>query len=153
MKVAHLEWNPNNDDDFCSAGKGHLAGYKVNGGKLASPQKAPSKEIGKANMTSVSWLKDKKNNGQMITGGSDGYVYHWSDVKTLKAKVKNGKGSVHSVHATNDPKAGGEVVLVGGNDKTLNCYSIDGKSISKTPTWTLTVDSLQDQLMFSVEIS
>merc|ERR1712187_1098838 len=53
----------------------------------------------------------------------------------------NGKGSVHSVHSTNDPKAGGEVVLVGGNDKTLNCYSIDGKSISKTPTWTLTVDS------------
>ena len=118
MKVAHLEWNPNNDDDFCSAGKGHLAGYKVQGGKLASPQKAPSKEIGKANMTSVSWLKDKKNNGQMISGGSDGYVYHWSDVKTLKAKVKNGKGSVHSVHATNDPKVGGEVVLVGGNDKT-----------------------------------
>lgn len=59
----------------------------------------------------------------MITGGSDGYVYHWADVKTLKAKVKNGKGSVHSVCSTNDPKGGGgEVVLVGGNDKTLNCY-------------------------------
>lgn len=77
----------------------------------------------------------------MITGGSDGYVYHWADVKTLKAKVKNGKGSVHSVFSTNDPKGGGEIVLVGGNDKTLNCYTIDGKSISKTPTWTLQVDS------------
>jgi len=77
----------------------------------------------------------------MITGGSDGYVYHWADTKTLKAKVKNGKGSAHSVCSTNDPKGGGEVVLVGGNDKSLSCYAIDGKAIAKTAMWTLKTDS------------
>lgn len=36
---------------------------------------------------------------------------------------------------------GGEVVLVGGNDKTLNCYTIDGKSLSKAPAWTIKCDA------------
>ena len=125
MKVAHLAWSPHSDNEFATAGKGHLATYAVKNGKADTPVKAPSDKIGKASMCSVTYLKDTK--GHMITGGSDGQVYHWSDVKTLKAKVKNGKGSVHSVFATNDKAAGGEVVLVGGNDKTLNCYKIDGK--------------------------
>lgn len=132
MKVVNITWSPA-ADEFASVGSKHLAGYRVNNGKLDSPAKAPSKEMGKANMCSVSWLNEKKYAGQMVTGGSDGYVYYWADVKTLKNKVKNGKGSVHSVCCTNDPKAGGQVVLVGGNDKSLSCYNIDGKKLN--PAW------------------
>lgn len=94
MKVANLAWNPNGDKELCSAGAKHLALLTVNGGKMTKEANAPSDAIGKANMTSVSWFKDKKNDGQFVSGGSDGYVYHWGNIKSLKTKIKNGKGSV-----------------------------------------------------------
>lgn len=89
-------------------------------------------------MCSVSWMKDKKYSGSVVAGGSDGKIYVAG--KASGDPIKNGKGSVHSVCSANDSKAGGEVVLVGGNDKTLNCYSFDGK-LSKKPIWSLEVDS------------
>ena len=51
----------------------------------------------------------------------------------------NNKGSVHSVACRKDEKAGAdELVLVGGNDKTLTVYKFDGK-LSKL--WNVTVDA------------
>ena len=139
MKVCNITWNPNSDSEFASVGSKHLAVYTLNGKKVEKKQASGSK-TGNTNMCCVSWLKDKKYAGQLVAGGSDGKVYlcNGSDVKS---DVKNGKGSVHSVCSANDPAAGGEVVLVGGNDKTLNAYSIEGKGLSKSPIWTLAVDS------------
>lgn len=56
-----------------------------------------------------------------MSGGSNGKLYHCTGAD-VNESVKNGKGSIHSVCSIEDPKAGGEVVLVGGNDKTLNAY-------------------------------
>lgn len=66
-----------------------------------------------------------KFSNHIITGGSDGCVYHWTGDSVTK-KYENCKGSVHSVACRNDSAAGGEVVLVGGNDKTLTVYKFDG---------------------------
>ena len=140
MKVANITWNPNGDAEFASVGAKHLCVYTLNNGKMKM-NKASSKDTGNTNMCCVSWCKEKKYAGQLIAGGADGNVYHCLG-KEVKTKVKNSaKGSVHSVCSANDSKAGGEVVLVGGNDKTLNCYFMDGKSISKSPAWALQVSS------------
>lgn len=135
MKVVNIAWSPYADSVFASVGSKHCAIYTYEGGKKLSNKKVK----GMGNMCSVSWCKDSKYKDHMFAGGADGNIYHIFN-GSEKSKVKNGKGSVHSVCSVSDAKAGGEVVLVGGNDKTLNCYGFSG-SLDKKPMWTIDCDS------------
>jgi len=139
MKVANLTWMPGADTMFATVGAKHLACYPVNDGKITKNMKASSKDTGNTNMTCVSWCKSSKYKGQLFAGGSDGKIYHCSN-ESVNSSVKNGKGSVHSVATLDDSKAGGEILLVGGNDKTLNAYKFSGK-LEKSPIWSIETDS------------
>jgi len=72
-----------------------------------------------------------------LTGGQDGKVYHWTADSITKG-YENNKGSVHSIALRKDDAAGGEVALVGGNDKTLTAYKWDG---ALTKLWNVAVDA------------
>ena len=126
MKVMHLAWNPNDEMAFATAGKDHVAMCVFDGKKAVKMSKGKAGKGKVVSQSSAAYLNDKKYSNQMITGGSDGSVYHWTGDSVTKA-YPNNKGSVHSVACRVDKDAGGEVVLVGGNDKTLTVYKFDGK--------------------------
>jgi WD40 repeat protein len=127
MKIVHLAWSPCDEMSFATAGKDHVALCVFDGKKSVKMSKGKAGKGGKIeSQCSAAWLNDKKYSNHIITGGSDGCVYHWTGDSVTK-KYENNKGSVHSVACRTDPKAGGEVVLVGGNDKTLTVYKFDGK--------------------------
>jgi WD40 repeat protein len=127
MKIVHLAWNPNDENTFATAGKDHVAICVFDGAKACKLTKGKAGKGGKIeSQCSAAFLNDKKYSNHIITGGSDGCVYHWTGDSVTK-KYQNNKGSVHSVACRQDSAAGGEVVLVGGNDKTLTCYKFDGK--------------------------
>jgi hypothetical protein len=86
---------------------------------------------------SVAYIPDDKYSNHIISGGGDGKVYHWIGKDCTKT-YDNNKGSVHSVAAKMDDKAGGIVVLVGGNDKTITTYKFDG---ALTKLWNTAVDA------------
>ena len=65
--------------------------------------------------SSVAWSTDSSN--QFFTGGSDGKIYQWNQ-SAIAGTTANSKGSVHSISMC-------ETTLVaGGQDKTINLYSI-----------------------------
>lgn len=73
-----------------------------------------------------------------MTGGADGKIYHWVGDQVQKT-YENNKGSVHSIACRTDKTAGGEVVLVGGNDKTFSVYKLEGGALKKL--WNVQCDS------------
>lgn len=137
MKVVHLAWNPNNENQFATAGKDHVAICDFDGKKACKMTKGKAGKGKIESQCSAAFLNDKKYSNMIITGGSDGCVYHWTGDSVTK-KYENNKGSVHSVACRIDKAAGGEVVLVGGNDKTLTVYKFDGKL---TKLWSVPVDA------------
>jgi WD40 repeat protein len=79
----------------------------------------------------------EKNKGTIFTGGSDGMIYVWNNDTVVKT-VQNNKGSVYSVACRTDDAAKGEVVIVGGSDKSVTIYRYkDGL----TKVWMAQVDS------------
>jgi hypothetical protein len=62
---------------------------------------------------------------------------HWVGGEIAKV-YPNCKGSVHSIALRKDSSVGGEVALVGGNDKTLTVYKFDG---NMTKLWAIEVDA------------
>lgn len=64
-------------------------------------------------------------------------MYHWSGDSVVK-DYENCKGAVTSVACRVDAKAGGEVVLAGGKDKSLTVYKFAG---SLTKLWSIIVDA------------
>lgn len=137
MKVVHLAWNPNTETQFATAGKDHVAICDFDGKKACKMTKGKAGKGKIESQCSAAFLNDKKYSNMIITGGSDGCVYHWTGDSVTK-KYENNKGSVHSVACRIDNAAGGEVVLVGGNDKTLTVYKFDGKL---TKLWSVPVDA------------
>ena len=125
MKVVHLTFNPHDDMLFATAGKDHMCLYTFDGSKKITQKKGKAKGGKIESQCSVSFSNDPKNKAHCFTGGSDGKVYHWQGDSVVKA-YDNNKGSVHSVAARMDKAVGHEVVLVGGNDKTLMVYKFDG---------------------------
>jgi len=57
----------------------------------------------------------------MFTGASDGNVVHWKNGDMVK-QYENCKGAVQSVACRKEESTEGELVLVGGSDKTLSVY-------------------------------
>ena len=74
-----------------------------------------------------------------MTGGQDGKIYQWAGDSITKA-YENNKGSVHSIALRVDEAAGGEVALVGGNDKTITCYPWTGTELGPK-LWIAEVDA------------
>lgn len=126
QKVMHLSWNPNSEDTFATVGKDHMmicTFTKAKGDKKGSCSKKKATVSGKAcSHSSIAWSSDKKT---MFTGGADGKLYEWVGASS-NAAVPVCKGAVHSV-ATATESSGDEVVLAGGNDKTISVFSFKGK--------------------------
>ena len=120
MKIVHLAWNPNVEEQFATAGKDHVAICTVGGGQI---KKVMGKSKGGkiVSQCSAAWPNNGQFKNHILTGGSDGKIYHWVGDQ-VKETVDNNKGSVHSIALRVDNAAGGEVALVGGNDKTLTVY-------------------------------
>ena len=121
MKVVHLAFNPHDDRQFATVGKDHMCLCTFDGGKAIKMQKGKSGGGGVESQTSISFSNNPSYKTTCFTGGSDGKIYQWKDDKIVNT-YENNKGSVHSIAARMDRSVGHEVVLVGGNDKTLTAY-------------------------------
>lgn len=136
MVVQHLAWSPTVEESFATAGKDHVMVCALAKDKITKTKgKAGKGKI--ESQCSAAWVNSPDHKNHIITGGSDGKVYHWI-ADTVKKAYENNKGAVQSCACRKDDKAGGEVVLVGGNDKTLTIYKFDG-ALSKL--WTCAVDA------------
>lgn len=77
-----------------------------------------------------------ESGGNLYSGGSDGNIYHFTN-DTVTKKYQNNKGPVHTLAVRKD--GDNEVLLVGGNDKTITAYSISKGALTKA--WSIAVDS------------
>lgn len=77
MKIVHLAWSPINEQLFATAGKDHVAICTLDGKKVTM-KKGKSKGGKIESQSSAAWIDDPKFKADVITGGSDGKVYHWS---------------------------------------------------------------------------
>jgi len=136
MKVTHLAWSPNTEEVFATAGKDHVMVCTYDGKDKVAGVKGKAGGGKIESQCSAAWINDPKYVKDIITGGSDGKIYHWSGDAVVKA-YDNNKGPVQSVgcrkHETH-----GEIVLAGGNDKTLTIYKFSGK-LEKF--WSVEVDA------------
>lgn len=129
--VTHLACHPTDVNKFATAGKKHVAFCTFDG------QKAVKKEQGKGincNMCSVAFSTQA---GVSYAGGADGQIYQFTGDKIAK-QYPNNKGSVHTIACKDSGK--GEVVLVGGSNKTLSSYSV-GQGGALTKQWESEVQS------------
>lgn len=124
MKVVHLAFSPQNEMLFATAGKDHMALCTYDGAKAIKMTKGSSSGNIQS-QCSISFSTNPNFKDTCFTGGSDGLIYQWSG-NTVAQTYENNKGSVHSVACRMDSSIGHEVVLVGGNDKTLTVYKFDG---------------------------
>lgn len=127
MKVVHLAFNPCSEETFATAGKDHLAMCVYDGAKSIKLTKGKAGKSGKIeSQCSAAFSSSPEHKGACFTGSSSGEIVHWTNGEITK-KYPNNKGSVHSIALRQDAAAGGEVALVGGNDKTLTVYKFDGE--------------------------
>jgi WD40 repeat protein len=73
-----------------------------------------------------------KKFGTVFSGGVDGKIYIWQGGASKK-QVKNNDKAVHSMAVQNGDDLE-ELLIVGGQDKTINIYSIDANGIKKKQT-------------------
>lgn len=130
-KVCHMKFHPTVPMKFACTGKDHLLIGEYDGKK--SIKKNQSKE---GSHCSAAWIHDSKFPNDLITGGADGKLYHWTGHKKGKG-VTNNKGPVQSC-ACRPHETMGELVLAGGNDKTLTVYKFTG-SLEKL--WNIATDA------------
>lgn len=129
-----MKFHPTEEGRFATAGKDHLALCDYDGGKKIT------KKMGQGKVTSqcaAAWIHDPKYSNDLITGGADGMLYHWTGNKINGKGISNNKGPVQSCAARPD-ETHGEIVLAGGNDKTLTVYKFTGK-LEKM--WSISVDA------------
>ena len=132
--VAHVSFHPTEEGRFATAGKDHLALCDYDGGKKIT------KKMGQGKVTSqcaAAWINDPKFPNDLVTGGADGCLYHWTGNKINGKGTSNNKGPVQACAARTD-ETHGELVLAGGNDKTLTVYKFTGK-LEKM--WSIAVDA------------
>lgn len=134
MKIVHLAWSPHDENSFATAGKDHVIFCNLKGDKIDKTKGKAGKDGKIESQCSAAWVMDPKYKGSLLTGGSDGCVYIWSGDQAKK--IENNKGSVHSIACRQEK--GQEIVLVGGNDKTLTVYKFDG-GLSKL--WSVLCDA------------
>jgi len=121
MKVVHLAWSFTDVNKFAVAGKDLLGICDFDGKKSCKISKASGT---KGVQSAAAFIPDEKFGNHVITGDAAGKVTHYVG-KDAKKSYDNCKGAVHSVAARKDDKAGGIIVLVGGNDKTLTTYKFE----------------------------
>lgn len=88
---------------FATAGKDHVATCVLSGNSI-------TKKMGKAkegiqSQCSIAWINNPQYKTSLLSGGSDGKIYHWTGDQVTKL-YENNKGSVHSVSCRLDPKIG-----------------------------------------------
>jgi WD40 repeat protein len=137
MKVAHLAWSPTNENLFGTAGKDHVTMCTLGADNKVKMVKGKAKGGNIESQCAVAWVNDKSKPNDVITGGSDGKVYHWSGDSVVK-DYETCKGPVTSVACRVDAKAGGEVVIAGGKDKSLTIFKFAG---GLTKLWSITADA------------
>jgi len=124
MKVVHLAFNAFDENILATAGKDHMAICTLDGKTL-------NKKMGKGkggtvdSQCAAAWSSTEATKDTIFTGSSSGEVVQWTGGSIVKT-YPNNKGSVHSICMRTDKAAGGEVALVGGNDKTLTIYMFTG---------------------------
>ena len=151
MNVVHLCWNPHIPELFATTGKDHMLLCTVNGDKVKK-QKGKAKGGKMVSHCSAAWALDPANKSELFTGGTDGQVYHWSNDSVVKT-YPNNKGSVHSIATRKHD--GADLVLVGGNDKTLTVYTFKG-DLSKLWSYKLegaprSIDLFQGKLLLGMK--
>ena len=122
MKIVHLAWSPVNEELFGTAGKDHVTMCTLGADKKIKVVKGKAKGGKIESQASAAWLNNKDFANHMITGGSDGKVYHWAGDSVVKDYDCCSKGAVTSVACRVDSKAGGEIVIAGGKDKSLTVF-------------------------------
>lgn len=131
QKVLHLAWNPNDASQFATVGKDHmmLCSFEADKGNKTSKKAGAMKSS--VSHSSIAWSKSPSNKS-FFTGGADGKIYHWTGAAVTKT-YDNCKGAVHSLCSVLVDKDKGqeENIFAGGNDKKINVYSFDGKSLTK----------------------
>ena len=137
MKVVHLAWSPTSEETFATAGKDHMALCVYDGAKSVKMTKGKAGKGKIESQCSAAFSNDPAHKNAVFTGSSGGEVVHWVNGEIAKT-YPNNKGSVHSIALRQDSAAGGEVALVGGNDKTLTVYKFDG---NLTKLWAVDVDA------------
>ena len=120
----HVKFHPTEEGRFATAGKDHLALCEYDGGKKITKKMGSMSKP--ASQCCAAWVNDPKFSNDIITGGSDGNLYHWSGGKVNGKPIPNNKGPVQAC-ACRPHETLGEMVLVGGNDKTLTVYKFTGK--------------------------
>jgi WD40 repeat protein len=136
MRIAHLAFSPINDMLFGTAGKDHITMNTIGPDMRVKMVKGKSKGGNIESQCAVAWFNDKKYVNDVISGGSDGKLYHWS-FDTIVKEYENNKGPVTSVACRVDAK-GGELVIAGGKDTSLTVYSFSGALIK---LWSIMVDA------------
>ena len=133
MKVVHLAFSGFEENVFATAGKDHLAICTLTGdGKAAKLDKKMGKGKGGTveSQCAAAWSASEATKDTIFSGSSSGEVVQWTGGSIVKT-YPNNKGSVHSINMKVDKAAGGEVALVGGNDKTFTIYAFKGGVLTK----------------------
>lgn len=127
MKVVHLDYSPLDDNLFATSGSKHVLFCTMSGNTIKGV-KGKSKGGDMPSMCSVAFSTTKKNIAW--TGGSDGKVYQWNGDQPQKVYENQSKGSCMSIACRKDDKIG-ELVIVGGSNKTLSLYKVSGDNLQK----------------------
>jgi WD40 repeat protein len=138
MKVVHLAWSPVTEELFGTAGKDHVTMCTLGADKKVKMTKGKAKGGKIESQAAIAWLNDKQFANHIITGASDGKVYHWAGDSVVNSYDCCEKGAVTSVACRVDQKAGGEVVIAGGKDKSLTIYKFNN---GLTKIWAIKVDA------------
>lgn len=144
QKVVHMNFHPVNDNRFATAGAKHMSICEFDGAKTIKKQAGTGTT---ESQCSAAWINNQKFSDDIITGGNDGKLYHWTNNKLNGKAVDNSKGPIQSV-AARESKLG-ELILAGGNDKTITVYKFEGK-LAKL--WSLAVDAAPRSLDLHNEI-
>lgn len=128
QRITHLAWSPVTEESFANCGKDHVCFGSVKGDKIEKKMQQGDSQC------AVAWSHSQGDSA--FTGASDGSMQHFKGNKCIK-KYPVCKGAVQSVACRMD-KTAGEVVLVGGNDKSLTVFKFDGAC---TKMWNVVCDS------------
>lgn len=78
MKIVHLAWSPNVEELFATAGKDHVAMCTLSGNTITVKKGKAGKGGSIESQCSAAWVNNPAHKNALLTGGSDGKIYHWT---------------------------------------------------------------------------
>lgn len=73
-----MNFHPVNDNRFATAGAKHMSICEFDGAKTISKKAGTGTT---ESQCSAAWINDQKYPDDVITGGNDGKIYHWTNNK------------------------------------------------------------------------